>query len=516
MRTFTRIHDKLADKVTGLQAGFWHNLPSLQRVRIVAAVAVLVSVAFTASMGEVINRDGITYILTARAFLEGGISAAMAVYNWPAYPILFALISHWTSLTLETSAHLVNTGCMLLLVDSFVRLSNRLEGPSARPWIAALVVLTFPPLSHRLEIYRDWGYLALAMAAFLPLLSFWQDERGRLRDALLWQGLMLASMLFRIEAIAIIALVPLTLLWSSAPWQIRLRKLILASSWLIPATIAGVALLTLSHTPTGKLAELVTYTNPNTVFAQFNDTAQLVAAGLNKYSDDFAGLILAGGLITMAGWMTLDNLGGFLLLVTLYGLFVHGRPTSSGYRLVYWLLSITALTLLTFLATKLITVSRYAMLASLLVMLTTSAFIGRLEQDAHRGRVGAKWIWRFVFTGLIIGSLITITALPDYKSYVRVAGNWIQRNVAPGTTLITNDSLINYYSNRPLGPQIDSLPKVQAEMRDTSPPYYVALRLKDRQVGDALTRIGLEPVAKFHSTRADEGLLVFYAAPPKQ
>ncbi len=484
------------------------------RVRIAAAVAVLVSIAFAALMGDVINRDGITYINTAKAFLDRGGSAAMKVYNWPAYPILFGTLSHWTGLTFETSARIVNAVCILVLVDSFIRLHCKLEGSTAKPWVAALVILAFPPFGHRLDIMRDWGYLAFAMASFVPLQEFWSDRRGRVRDALGWQLWMFAAVLFRIEAVAMVALTPLVFLFQDTEWPARIRKTLILASWIAPVALTAAALSAAGQIPVGKLAEVLTYADPGSVFVKFNETAQFIATGLNKYSDDFAGIILAGGLVTIVGWMTIDNIG-LLAAPILWGMFAYARPTFRQYGPIYWLLAITALTLLIFLATNLVIVSRYAMLTSLLAMLFSSSYIGRIQEHARESSAAVKSLWRLVVAGLVTGLLITISALPDYKAYIAEAGVWLQDNTPPGSTLITNDSLINYYSHRPLGPRLDSLVKVAEKMHGTPTPYYLALRLKDKQINEARRLVQREPVAVFHSSRAKEGLVVFHVTHPR-
>ena len=40
--------------------------------RLIAALAILLSMSLAAAMGEVINRDGIIYVRSAQAFLDSG------------------------------------------------------------------------------------------------------------------------------------------------------------------------------------------------------------------------------------------------------------------------------------------------------------------------------------------------------------------------------------------------------------------------------------------------------------
>lgn len=486
------------------------QLTSLRGTRLVAAAAILLSMTLAAMMGEVINRDGIIYVRAAQAFLDGGLEAAMQVYNWPAYSILFALLSRLSGLSLETSAHLVNAALMVLLADAFIRLCARLAPQTARPWVAALVFLSFPPLSHSLEIYRDWGYLAFAVFAAVPMVRFWQDERGRAADALLWQAGIGAATLFRVEGAVLLALTPLALLFQARPWPLRLRRALLAGGWTVPPLLAALALISSNAAALGKLIDLLTYANPDIVFAAFNDAAQRIAQALNKYTDDFAPYMLASGIVTMAAWMTVKNLGAFLFVLTLYGLYRFGLPRQRGFGLIYTWLAIVALILFVYLATRLTIVGRYGLFAACLLLTVTSVLVSRLfEPAAGEGRP-RRWLRFAVLAGLLLGAAATIGARPDYKAYIRDGGLWIRNELPADATVITNDYIIDYYAGRPHGPKLDSLAKVRDQLQATAPPYYVALRLDDEQLDEARTLFPDQPVRAFRSSRAAESLLIFH------
>jgi hypothetical protein len=262
--------------------------------------------------------------------------------------------------------------------------------------------------------------------------------------------------------------------------------------------------------PVGKLNDVLVYGNPAIVFAAFNEVATQIAVVLNKYSDDFAPYVLASGLAAMMAWMTLQNLGGFLGLLTLYGIGRFGLPRRSGYGLIYTLLGIVALTVLVYLATRLTMVGRYALLAACLILAVTAALVSRLaDASEHEGR-WRRWTRYAVFAGLAIGCAINIGARPDYKAYIRDAGLWIERELPHDVRVITNDYIIDYYAGRPHGAKLDSLDKVRAELRAATPPYYVALRLKDHEADEARALLGTAPVREFHSSRAAERLLIFH------
>lgn len=486
------------------------SLSSLGAVRAIAALVVLISVLLGVLMGEVINRDGILYVSAAQAFLDGGVGAAIQVYKWPAYSIIFGFISKWTGLSLEASAHLLNAALMLLLVDSFIRLSHCLMGKASRPWLAALVLLSFPPLDHRLEIYRDWGYLAFSLFAFVSFLKFWLEQRGTTKDALIWQAGMLGALLFRVEAAALIVLLPLALLFQDRPWSQRVKRFMRANFPIAVIFVVALVLVAAGGMSLGRLSDITAYVDPQYLFGNFTKMSEKIASHvLNKYTDDYAGLILGGGIATVVGWMLVDNLGGWLVFITGVGLYRNRLPESNAFRLVYWALAIIVVTLSVFLVTNLVSVSRYALLGSLfLLTLTVYAVTQFSDVQVRRHPLGRYWWW-FILTGLVIGNLANLALRPDYKGYLREGGNWLHDNVSEAIPLITNDSIIEYYAQRQHAEKLDSLEKIASAVSRSQPPYVVALKTNDKDREEVFSLMRREPMIEFHSSHARETLLIF-------
>jgi hypothetical protein len=485
-------------------------LSDLNSVRILSALVVIITVTIGMSMGEVINRDGIVYVNAAQAFLDGGLGASLQVYNWPFYSIFFASVSTLTGLSMETAAHLVNAVLMLVLVDAFLRLSHSLDVHDYRPWIPALVILGFPPFDHRLEIYRDWGYLAFSLSAIVAFVRFWKASQGRQTDALAWQGHMVMALLFRVETVGLIVLAPLALLFQDLPWKQRIRRFIAMNYlvWIFMALVLGLILLGI--VPAGKLSDLAMYLDPHKVLGYFNQTVEQISIhALNKYTDDYAHLILVSGMIAMIGWMLLDNLGLFFILVTVVGLARYKQPRFDSHRLIYWLLAVVFVVLLVFLAVKMLAISRFALLGSVLLLLFAVYYVARFTADRDCGHRLWKYWWGFVLTGLILANLVSLSARPDYKGYIREGGVWIQENLPMDVPLISNDYIIDYYAGRPHGEKLDSMEKIEKALGDSQPPFFAALKSDDDERAFFQGLFKTPPVAVFRSNRADESLLIF-------
>jgi hypothetical protein len=489
-------------------------LTDLNTVRKLAAFVVIVTVAIAMSMGEVINRDGILYLSAAQAFLDGGLDAAIEVYRWPFYSILIGSVSFGTGVSLEVAAHLVNAALMLILVDGFIRLSHTMDDQSP-PWIAALLILSFSPFEHRLEIYRDWGYLAFMLCAVVSLVRYWKASQGHISDAVVWQVSIVIALLFRVEAIVLMLLAPLILLFQNGTWRQRVQRYLSVNVLLWFVVVIGLGLIFFGVLPAGKLADLSAYLNPSKVMANFNQTADLISDhALNKYTDGYAQLILISGIVAMIGWMVLDNLGWFFILITLLGLITFRWPKNDNYRVVYWLLFLVFITLFIFMCVKLMAISRFALFASLLVLLFTVHYVSLFFVNRDRGGALQKNWWRFILIGLLLGNLVSIGARPDYKGYIREGGVWIHESLEQGVPLITNDSIIDYYARRPPGEKLDSFEKIEKALRNTMPPYFVALKVDDDEQTEILRLLDEPPIAEFRSNRAAESLLVFEVKRP--
>lgn len=114
--------------------------------------------------------------------------------------------------------------------------------------------------------------------------------------------------------------------------------------------------------------------------------------------------------------------------------------------------------------------------------------------------------------GLAISTLDNLTALPDYKSYMREGAHWIAANVPAETTVTSDDYIIDYYAHRPHGEKIVAVDKLARALSSTQPPFYVAAKVKSNNEASIRALIDDPPVVEFQSNRAVEALLVFEVA----
>jgi len=125
---------------------------------------------------NILNNDGVEYLKSSAAMLQGDWSAAVETYKWPFYSALIALLSKFSGLPLEYSADVLNALAFVWLSLAFVALVRLAGGKRSTLWFAVLVILAFPSLNKfRPYLIRDPAFLALFLsgcyAFFLYLLE---------------------------------------------------------------------------------------------------------------------------------------------------------------------------------------------------------------------------------------------------------------------------------------------------------------------------------------------------------
>lgn len=487
--------------------------------RLAGVLLAFVFMLTAVAVDGMINRDGILYLDTASAYLSGGLKAATQTYPWPAYPIVIAELARLTGLSLEHAAYMLNGICLALLIDGFVRLCQLIDPNGHRGWLPLMLVLALPFIDDRLQIIREWGYLAFALQGFVQLGRFSLAPHGSLGQALLWQVSIGIATLFRVEACVFMVFAPLALLAQDRPWSARIRRWFLASCGVVPALSLLLTLTLIGSLPASRVIELAHFGNPLIVWDIFSTQADSLSnAILNQYSKDLAGLILGAGLLAATAYMTLANLAPGLLVVGGLSLFRNRASCSSVAGLTLWLIMINTLMLLIFLVFSPITVNRYALLSSILLLALLSPGIGAtLKAGSNAAATGFEPVRRhgttLILAGMVLANLIV---LPDSKAYIREVGGWIHDNIPATETVLTNDSRIQYYAQRPRGNGlVRTVPLIEEALRATPAPYYLALRLDNERSTDLAGRLHcLNRIRLFQSHKGREGVHIFHVEQP--
>ncbi len=271
-----------------------------RQVSVAAVVASFVYSALHIFIDPLPNPDAVPYLLAAQAWLDAGYAAAAAMYPLPYYSILVAALHALTGFSLSTSAHWLDATLIAVLVVALQRLGRALGGSVRVEIIVVVFALLLPELNgYRSFVLRDFGYWAFLVIALTCLVRYTQTQNFvRLIAFLLC---CLAAALFRVEAIPVLVLMPLALLFGPAKryravavFYVMVASSIVALGYV--ASLLSVPTASNDWTPSTLQAGVVLLMElPVHLHAQLIGFATTV---LDPRFRDYAAFGLAGGLAT--------------------------------------------------------------------------------------------------------------------------------------------------------------------------------------------------------------------------
>lgn len=407
--------------------------------RLAVLASLLLSALALAGRGS-LNDDGILYLLTAQAYIDGGLAAAAQAYPWPFHSALIGLLSR-LGLSLQAAADLLNAGLFALLCGAFVALAERLY-PGARRlhWLAALAVLLLPELNGlRGLVLRDTGFLAFWLLSLLGLLQHLDTRRWvPLAGAL---AALAAAQLFRIEAGLFALAAVLALL--TLPGH-RQTAAALAAALVLAAALAVAGL---EHwLPGSRLDEL-----PHWWAYYTSEMVQHFEATATRLSERVLGRYAGGdardALLAVLAGLFLAKLVKVLTPVHLALLALkpgNARLTPPARRmLLAYGLAALALPLVFLLRHHFLT-QRFVLPLALLLLLLVPARLDHLLFQ-RLGRPALRW----GVAGLLLALFVYGSGhnLPAGKSLVREAAAELRGRLG-AAPLWTNDKALTYYLGR--------------------------------------------------------------------
>lgn len=409
-----------------------------------AAVSLLLSI-FAFWQTDVVGRDGIIYLETARGFIEGGVAEAFELFPWPFYSISIGWVHALTGLPFEQAGYFLNSLLILLITDTFIRLYREINPMSQFIWLPAIVILAFSGLNdYRIEIVHGWGFLAFSLLAFLHFFRFFNSRQGR--DALLWQLYIIVAALFRKEACAYMLLVPLIVFIQTQPggqWKAYLKANLLLF-FVFCAFIIGLLVFK------NPFIEILYFAlkahlvgdNPLTTFMAFSSS--MGQEVLTRYSDDYAPLMLLSGIFALIAYKIMAKLGLFYAAVTLVGVWKTVIPNECHKRFVLSLLLISFLIIVLFFSQTMVITGRYVLLSAIILLLFTTCYLEKWFELLNR-RGFRQFVFLFVLP-FVINLVVGMWHSGGSKAYMREAGHWVKANLPKNAVVLANESRLRFYS----------------------------------------------------------------------
>lgn len=425
----------------------WRH-PSLCQALWAAALLSLLLSFLAWLLHDNINHDGVKFVDSAVRFQQDGMAGALAVYRWPAYPVLIGTMAWIPGLSAAAAAHLLNATMLALLSASFIMICREVYGSINVNAGAMVVILTLPAVNE----YRDYIIRDLSSWSLLAF-SFWQLFRyQRLRDwgsATLWQAGLIGAFLFKMEAVAFAALVPLYFLLQ----QNRSAGLLhdyLRLNWL---ALLGLCLLLLLSLATRDFAdisraeELIAYLDLGAATAGFEGrVAALQEHVLSSYTRSYADVMWLGALAGLLLYKVLSKLGvahvGLMLLIRRSGL----QAGSKEVRLLFWLSFVALLILVAFTLQRFYIAGRYPVVLTILLCVPLAGVVQGLLTRPHIVR--RLWLRNVLWFLLLFVLLDPFVQTGPRKTFLRDSGEWVMENYPATARVFSNYPALYYYSGR--------------------------------------------------------------------
>lgn len=455
-----------------------------------------------------LNRDGMLYVETARAFMNGGLSAAVSVFGWPFLSVLMGTLAKLTGLPPEWCGNLLNilfmSGACALLVAIVRRSDPQLA------WLAAVVVLTLPGLNdYRNELIREYGCWFFMLLAFWLALD-WPEKPKWSRCFAIQISLLLAA-LFRPETLVFY---PCIVLWQHfrTPAERRWRATVMLGS--LPAL--GLLGLLLAHFSgaLGESSRLAYEINRFNFFAEFDQTATEMSQAFNRYAREdaeSAHVILFFGSLAVIPWKFVGKLGIFLIPFLLFLAGPGRRERLRRHDLLLWALAGYLLILSVFVLQQQFVSGRYIGL----LLIFTTPFMAYGLHDLLK-RFPRSKLPLFALCAAI--ALANVISLKPGKMHFAQAGQWLASEYVDGPRVYLESARTAHYAGWKFSSRPKPVHRNRLLDRIRNGDYdLVVLEVsrKETDIAGWIAAAGLQEIRRFADRNGDAVLICRPADQPR-
>ncbi len=481
-----------------------------------AMVLSLIVSAIVLAYRQPLNADGMIYLKTASLLLHKGFRYALEYYHWPFYSILLAVLSKVFHLSLITTIYLTNAVLDAIAVVAFVLLSRELGGDLLTQWISAGVLLTFPYFTHlRDHVVRGHGYYAFVLFAIVLLIRY--IRQPNLRYALLWGLAMVIAVLFRIEGLVLLALLPLAIVFKPQSSLVSKFKVLLGA-YLIPlCCLALVILASIQHASginakIDQLTHMLSSIAPlDTIIYRYQQVTQFLVKIIGQPVQHDVIAILIFGLLGLLIYKLIHVFTLFYSVLAIYAVKRRLLPADWAAKTVLLTAIIANVLIVGFFVSQAFFISgRYWGLMSLLLLtLVPFALI-----DIYQRFKTKLWVLVLVSILLFLTIMSALGHFGPSKSYLVAAGKWMEQHTPRSSVVYTNNPQLLFYMHREGShyPQDyvngnRDLPKILQQNLAIFDYLVIDLRHDDHKSAQQLSHIQLHLIKCFHNRRGDRMLI---------
>ena len=429
----------------------------LQNNKLLFLCTVIVSFGLTfwaVSVDPIINPDALLYLSAAEEFKQGNINNGLALYKWPFYSFAIAAVQTITGLSAQTSTYLFNATMHALAMLGFLACVHALGGNKKTLVIAAILILLFPSFNkYRSFIIRDAGFIAFYLWSLYHLFLAVKTEQAY-RYAISFILIFIAT-LFRIEAVAFLAIVPLYLLYANSNSKAASRL------WL-SLTITG-SLALFFGISIWLFGEQTQATKPGFLGLFQGSMEQLTNSLnaklevireqlLNEFSQQFAPAVLIITVLCISLYEPLRRLSYIFAFFSWHALKERLVLQEKNLLHVFYVVCLLQIALLlVFTLINMFLVSRHTVALVLTILLLAPfslEYFWNKWQQRHTTDIGhSKWklpLLALLFILIAIDGLDLKTNKPEIKA----AGQWVGEQIDENSHVYSNLPLVLHYAGK--------------------------------------------------------------------
>jgi len=451
------------------------QLPANRLTWLLTVIGVLIAIQINYIQHGWINNDSVLYFEAARLFTLGEWQQGFQLFPWPLYSGLIALVHSISGFSLHFSAQILNVLFFGIATFSFLKLIRHCGGDNATLLYGALLLFSSQYIvGDALQmLLRDQGFWAFFLTGLVFFVRFYRSLSWT--DAVVWQLAMITAMLFRVEGITYLAVLPLTLLWhNDSSFRTICLAFIKAHSInlaLILTVTVYVSFTGLSVEHLGRLKEIFTPNLYQELTALFRYQSEIMAVQvLGKFLDEFAteGLILTflfiltSKTISTAGWITVG--------LAAYTIKLRQRLLDrDGWRILAVVMAIALIDMFLIILKVFVLSGRYVAPLALMLILLAAFGLSELFRHLKTGSAKKRWLVYILAVVLVLGMVKNILPKLAGHNYQQDAVAWVKSHNPDNLPVFYDSSRVRYYAGEPfIGTWMDVWQKVTEATEDGS------------------------------------------------
>lgn len=472
-----------------------------------------------------LNDDSVLYFEVARYFSIGEWKQGFALYNWPFYSALIALIHYITAFSLQTSAQILTVLFFGITTFSYLSLIRLAGGNKTAMTCGAFVLFSSSYIVGDVlpMLLRDQGFWAFFISSLVYFVKFYRS--GRLQHAVLWQVYIVIATLFRIEAITFLALMPFILF--TLEGQAKKQKIVRFGQAYLLIFLAAIILLSLpmfwssmNWSSLGRLKDVLSPSTYSEIAHGLMQKTKSIEIVLGDYLDEFAVgsliltfiFILIAKIISATGWITV-GLMAINLKAKTYSLHKDTQ------KILLWVGTLAIFNMLIITMNVFVLSGRYVIALSLVIMIFAAFGLSSLVESRHTVTNTEKFpnkLLIFILVLLCLSFVKNILPKSPRYSYELEAVTWLQSNKQAESSVFYVSPRARYYANAPYaGRGVDYWVNIMDAINDNSIHHYDYLVLnldedyKNRKSYLIKTLKKHHLIKEFFNARSTKEILIF-------